>query len=73
MFPVDKSVFHWMMCLVFLVFIHWIGIYPVDRALRHLNNLGQMSFFCLDSRNVTLLAQGYYGATDGKQRTFEKV
>ena len=62
------------MCLVFLVFIHWIVIYPVDRALRHLNNLGQMSFFfCSDSCNVTLLAQGYYGATDGKQRTFEKV
>ena len=56
-----------------LILILWIVIYPVYRALQHLNNLGHMSFFCSDSRNVTLLAQGYYGATDGKRRTFEKV
>ena len=61
------------MRLVFLILIHWIVIYPVYRALRHLNNLGQMSFFCSDSGNVSLLAQGYCGATDGKQRIFEKV
>lgn len=33
-----------MMHLVFPLLIRWIALYPVDRALRHLNNLDQMCF-----------------------------
>ena len=31
----------WITRLVFIVIIHWISIYPVDRAIELLNNWGQ--------------------------------